>query len=299
MAERFLTRKELLARGVTPRQLRPGGAFTRVLHDLYTSEARVTFETLVDAAIFRAPGDAIVSHHTAAVLWGGIVPPSSEVHLTVRPGTISRMVGMTMHQSADTANVMLNRRRLTTAIRTFLDLAAYLELVDLVIFGDTLIQRGRVTAAELRTAAAAFSGRGAARARMAAELVRSGSESVRETRTRLLIVLAGLPEPVAQFKIRDETGALRAKPDLAYPQWKVAIFYDGDTHFDSTKQRKHDTVLREWLAQNGWQCVTIYVDDLFKDPLGVLRRIEAAVRANGGTACVRGVTWQRHFLVRR
>lgn len=297
MPPRFFTRQELLAAGVPANQLRPGGTFQRVLHNLYVREDRTDFYTLVDAALHLAPADAVVSHHTAAMLWGGIVPSSSTIHLTVGPATLLRMTGVTAHRVKDRTHVMLNRRRVTAPTRTFVDLAVNLELVDLVIFGDTLVHKNQVTVEQLRAAAAVATGRGARRARMAAELVRAGSESVRETRTRLLIVLAGLPEPVRQVRIRDETGAIRTRPDLAYPEWKIAIYYDGDTHFDSTQQRQKDNVQREWLIRNGWQCVTIYARDLFNDPTGVLARIEAAVRANGGSARVKSIAWQRHFLV--
>ena len=271
MPERFFTRQQLLARGVSARQLRPGGRFHRVLRDVYVAEQKVTFNTLVDAALHRAPDDAIVSHHSAAVLWGGIVPHSSTIHLSVRPDTILRMTGITAHRVIAPGHVMLNRRRITTPSQTFIDLAASLELVDLVIFGDTLINKTRVTAEQLRAAATAANGRGAVRARAAAALVREGSESVQETRTRLLLVLAGLPEPVSQYRIRDETGSIRARADLSYPEWKVYIAYDGDTHFDSTRERQKDTIRREWLTQNGWQCVTIYANELFKDPAGYWR----------------------------
>lgn len=299
MPERFLSRQQLLDRGVRPAQLRPGGPFTRVRHDLYVHEQRINFYTLVDAALHRAPADAIVSHQSAAILWGGIVPTSSTIHLSVAPDTRVRMAGVTAHRVANRAHVMLNRRRVTSAVRTFVDLAATLEPVDLVVFRDTLIAKDRVTPEELRTAAQEATGRGAARARTAAQLVRGGSESVQESKTRLLLAFAALPEPVAQLRVRDGSGTIRARPDLAYPQWKVAIFYDGKTHFDSSAQRQKDTAQREWLTRNGWQCVTIYASDLFKDPADVLARIQDAIRANGGSVRKPGVGWQRHFLAMR
>ncbi|PWJ24454.1 uncharacterized protein DUF559 [Branchiibius hedensis] len=299
MAERFFTRQQLLRHGVSPRELRPGGRFQRVLRGVYVCEDKITFHTLLDAALHRAPDDAIVSHHTAAALWGGVVPNSSTIHLSVRPDTILRMAGITAHRVNESQHVMLNRRRVTTPAQTFIDLAGVLELIDLVVLGDTLVRKGRVHVNELRAAADAATGRGVARARTAAGLVREGSESVQETKTRLLVVLAGLPELVSQYRVRDENGAIRARPDLAYPQWKVAIDYDGRTHFDSTRDRQKDTIRREWLIQHGWQCVTIYADDLFKDPAGILERIIAAIRANGGSVRVTGSTWQRHFHVTR
>ena len=51
-----------------------------------------------------------------------------------------------------------------------------------------------------------------------------------ETRLRLVIVDGGLPRPVAQFEVRDAAGRLIGRVDLAYPEWRIAIEYDGDHH---------------------------------------------------------------------
>ncbi len=54
-----------------------------------------------------------------------------------------------------------------------------------------------------------------------------------ETRLRLLLVLAGLPKPMVQVPLYDEHRMLIARPDLYYPQERLAIEYDGATHRDS------------------------------------------------------------------
>src|SRR5690606_27406781 len=65
--------------------------------------------------------------------------------------------------------------------------------------------------------------------RAALALAREKVESPKETETRLLIIRAGLPEPVVQFEVRDG-GRLVARIDLAYPDLKIAIEYEGDEH---------------------------------------------------------------------
>jgi G:T-mismatch repair DNA endonuclease (very short patch repair protein) len=50
-----------------------------------------------------------------------------------------------------------------------------------------------------------------------------------ETRLRLLISRAGLPPPIAQFRIHDDEG-LVARADFACPDLKIAIEYDGIWH---------------------------------------------------------------------
>jgi hypothetical protein len=57
------------------------------------------------------------------------------------------------------------------------------------------------------------------------------SESVLETRLRLNLVLGGLPVPDVQYRVHDDYGFVLARVDLAYPSARLAIEYDGDTHF--------------------------------------------------------------------
>lgn len=102
--------------------------------------------------------------------------------------------------------------QVTSAERTFLDLAETLSLVDLVILGDSLVKAKRAKPVDLVSAAADWRGRGARLARTAAALVREGVDSPQETRTRLLIVLAGLPEPTVNVLIRADDGRVVRRP---------------------------------------------------------------------------------------
>jgi len=105
---------------------------------------------------------------------------------------------------------------LTCATQTFLDLAGDLDLVDLVVLGDSLVRTGVATLDDLVAAAAAYRGRRARLARRAAAYVRQGVDSPMESRLRMLLVLAGLPEPVVNHALRDETtGRVRYRLDLS------------------------------------------------------------------------------------
>jgi very-short-patch-repair endonuclease len=53
------------------------------------------------------------------------------------------------------------------------------------------------------------------------------AQSVQETRTRMLLVDAGLPRPVAQYRVDFPEGDW-AYLDLAYPDVKIGIEYDGE-----------------------------------------------------------------------
>jgi hypothetical protein len=58
-----------------------------------------------------------------------------------------------------------------------------------------------------------------------------------ESRLRLLLVTAGLPAPAVQYELVTERG-LVARFDLAYPEAKLAIEYDGRGHVDDMDRRR-------------------------------------------------------------
>jgi hypothetical protein len=134
----------------------------------------------------------------------------------------------------------IHNLRVTNPAQTFLDLAGSLDLVDLVVLGDSLVKAKRVTPEELTAAASVWDGAGAARARRAARFVRKGVDSPKETRVRMLLVLAGLPEPTVNVIIRNPDGSWRMRFDLAYPGLKLIIEYDGRQHSENSSQWRRD-----------------------------------------------------------
>ena len=86
-------------------------------------------------------------------------------------------------------------------------------------------------------------------------LVDGGAESPQETRTRLLLIDAGLPRPSTQIRVSDESGRVFARCDLGWPQWKVVVEYDGIQHWTSEKQRTWDIERYDRLERAGWLVV--------------------------------------------
>lgn len=70
---------------------------------------------------------------------------------------------------------------------------------------------------------------GIGKVRRALLRTRDAVESPKETQTRLMIVDAGLPEPVIQHEVWNG-GEFVARLDLAYPDRRIAIEYEGDGH---------------------------------------------------------------------
>ncbi len=163
---------------------------------------------------------------------------------------------------------------MSSPTQAFLELAASLDLVELVVLGDSLVKRKHVTPDDLVMAASQWTGSGAARARKAARFVRKGVDSPKETRLRMLLVLAGLPEPTVNVIIRNAEGSWRMRFDLSYPGLKLIIEYDGRQHTESSGQWRRDLRRREELDRLGWRLIVITSDDLHDAPGAVLTRVQ-------------------------
>jgi very-short-patch-repair endonuclease len=165
---------------------------------------------------------------------------------------------------------------ITTPERTFLDLATSLNLVALVVLGDSLIKAGRTGAATLRDAATACRGRGAKLARRAARYLREGVDSAMETRLRMLLVLAGLPVPEVNYILRHPDGSWWMRFDLCYPSLRLIIEYDGRHHAEDSDQWLHDLKRREALDRTGWRIIVVTRHDFYDTPEEVLRRVQGS-----------------------
>jgi len=290
-----------LAAGIADRDL-VGPRFTRIFHGFYV-EAAVALSPMerARAALMIFP-DAFVSHTTAAALLGGIVPDDQRVHLSVAPGGVrSRLRGITAHQSRDRSGLrVLKSMQLSSPARCFCEVACDgLGLVDLVVLGDSMVGAGVVNPQDLVHAADEWTGRGAAVASRAARLVRAGVDSPMESRLRMLIVLAGLPEPSINVVIRNSNGDWVLRFDLCYHDLKLIIEYDGDHHARDPRQVARDLERREEIEEMGYRILVVVQEQHFyQEPDRTLRRI-AAARLDRGAAketCRIRSTWRNYHF---
>jgi hypothetical protein len=157
-----------------------------------------------------------------------------------------------------------------------------------------------VTPEELTAAASVWDGAGAARARKAARFARKGVDSPKETRVRMLLVLAGLPEPTVNVIIRNPDGSWRMRFDLSYPGLKLIIEYDGRQHSENSNQWRRDLSRREELDRLGWRLIVVTSDDLRDAPEAVLDRVREALVDRGAVGIRRrfNTEWMRYFAPR-
>lgn len=242
----------------------------------------------VERCVAYAPllgADRFFSHRSAALLYGIPVPRDDVAPIDVAvcaPAHPPRARGVLGHRLAEGAPVRLVRGvPVVEPARVWRQLAEMLGETELVVAGDFLLRRKRplCTIAELR-AAAALLGRGARMARRALARVRPGTDSPMESRLRLLLVDAGLPEPLVGHTVRDRDGGFIATPDLAYPDERVAIEYQGATHRSDRRAYTEDIARREALEDAGWHVIEVVADHLGPaTPLLVRRVTEALARS--------------------
>ncbi|CCH77056.1 conserved hypothetical protein [Nostocoides japonicum T1-X7] len=321
--DRPFTHADAVRAGISDGQLR-GPAHRQLFRGVYIS-ADVTVDPwlLSRAVLLVASPNVVVARHTAAQLWRGVVPDSWRVHVTtlwpraeVRASrrrhlgpdparaetggqldVWGRMAldGVDARVSIDhTRTTVLRGIRLTDPVRTFLDLAEDLDLVELVVLGDSLVRQGLATPADL-VGAAAEPGRHRRKARRAAAYVRPGVASAQESRLRMLLVLAGLPEPEVDIQLRDEDGELLRQLDLGYREEMVAVEYDGRQHIKRVEEWERDIDRREELADWDWRIVTVVSNGIWQQPERTLGRVVAALRARGRRVAVTSDEWERYF----
>lgn len=293
------TRAEARDAGISAKQLR-GGSYQRLFQGLHLSaEVVVTPAVRAKAVLKLCPPESQASHFTAAELWGAIVPSQPLTHVSCpQQGARGRQRDVFRHRLSvhATAN-RISGIRVSSPEQTFIDLARALSLVDLVVLGDSLVKARRTTPDQLVAAAKDWPGWGSRQARHAAGFVREGVDSPMETRLRMLMVLAGLPEPVVNHIIYDAMGRWLRRFDLCYPELKLIIEYDGRQHSENDQQWGHDLDRRESLDGDDWRLIVIRSKGIYVEPERTLERITEAMRARRARNLPKKFRneWRSHF----
>jgi hypothetical protein len=169
--------------------------------------------------------------------------------------------------------------RITTMDRTAWDVAALEKVKDAVACLDAMAFAGELTDQALRRLAGSATGRwGSRRVRRALSLVDGRAQSPPESWVRVACHLAGLPAPVPQFVVI-EGGVFLGKVDLAWPEARLIVEYEGPHHFDAA-QIEEDDARYAALRAAGWRVIRLANADL-RDLDVVVDRIRAALRHGG------------------
>lgn len=252
--------------GLATKNQLAGPAYRRLFPDVYAPT-----DLAVDLALRSRAAYLLVELHggmlagySAALLHGADCAPGAAPAEVLVPGTFRRHPGLVVRyglaSGSDVSEVA--GCRVTSPLRTAWDLCRRLKDTEAVVALDALARCGRFAPSDLLARRLEQPGaRGCLRLDEIVAAADPRAESPPETRLRLALIGAGLAVPEVQFEIRDEYDFLMARTDLAYPEAKVAIEYDGAVHF--TRQRREADLQRDaTLAGYGWLTLRFGRDDL-------------------------------------
>jgi very-short-patch-repair endonuclease len=233
------------------------------------------------------------------VLWGfpGFLPGSHEptIHIS-RPDTmaIPRRKGVVGHSGQFFEDEITNHNGLliTSRARTWLDCARKMSIDEITVVADHLLRLPRpefegrsdpyCTREDLETMLDRHKGTpGIRKARLALEQARVGADSAPETRLRLALEWAGLPQAEVNRPTELGSGVVR-QPDLSYPELRVAVEYEGEGHSDPA-QIVRDIEREEDFSRAGWILVRISKRHMRKDAHAAVSKVRNALIDRGWT----------------
>lgn len=279
--------------GVSRRVL-TGQRFCRLVTGIYVhADVQLTVRVWAQAALLVTAPDAVVTGVTGLQVRGVYVGPpwplrlvSTHPHVVRRPElAVTRLRVLPPHdvRLADPTSCLL------AACRDGLD------LVDAVAAGDALVHRAHCDLALLTARLRVSDSPGSKQARRVASLVRERVESARETYVRLLLVLAGLPEPTCNPNLGGDAGFI-GRADLAYLRYGVIVEYDGRQHAEQSAQWEHDLDRLDDFEAARWGFVRVTSQRL-RRPRAVVWRVYNKLVARGysGPAPMFGPEWVALF----
>lgn len=269
----FLGSAAVAAGLVTRADLR-SGRFTSVFRDVYVTAGRPCDLALRSrAAHLLAPSDGALGGFSAAALHdAGCSPENAKAEIVAPRGDVAPRRGLVVRQDqlAPHEICLVDGCRTTTPFRTAWDLGRRLRLVEAVVAIDALARVGRFDPVTLLHGPPGA--RGCRQLRRAVDLANPLAESAMETRLRLVLVLGGLPEPVLQHPVVDGRGRLLARVDLAYPEARLALEYDGQEHFQDGPSRR-DRARDLALDDLDWLTLRFTRDDVLLTPQDSVARV--------------------------
>jgi len=296
---RLILRSGALAAGYNDdeiRRLRRNGRWTSAARGAYFETSALPrlspadrHRLLIETLVPRLAGVPVVSHLSAAVIHG--LPlwriHLSEVHVTRSPPAKAHR-GPLVHSHLallDAVDVVeRGQLAVTSPARTVVDVARVVPFEQAVIVADAALRLGLVSgeqlAAQLKRSHRMPGARAAGRVIAFAD---GRSESVGESRSRVMLHRAGLPEPELQMTVCDVDGVFLGRADFGYRRRKVLGEFDGKVKYrgGSGAEDPGETVFREKRREDalraaGWAVVRwIWLD--LDEPATVIHRIRSAL----------------------
>jgi len=246
---------------------------------------RQRFVQRVRAVIAAYQGTSVALHGcTGLQVLGVALPESAEdwdnIHLCVPIGVSRpRRRGVVAH-----ATSRLDIWRMVRGVPVLHPVDLWVQLRgltqdELVEVGDGLVRRQRplLTIAQLRKRLDELAGaHGVEPVRRVARFVTPGTDSMYETRVRMLIVRAGLPTPVVNLPAPVPSIGRTYHLDMGYEEERIGVEFDGRIHVGDGRQMDIDAARHRDLQDAGWFIIRVTASHL-SDPRQFLRPLERAL----------------------
>ncbi|WP_326551464.1 endonuclease domain-containing protein [Micromonospora sp. NBC_01813] len=300
-----------VASGLLSWKMLRGPAWRRLFPDVYVHLSSFhpdDHRMWCEAAALKLPRGGAISGLSAAYLWGVDLLPlgARPVQVTLaHPARLGPHPRLTIARRAllpTDVMMLFGELPVTTELRTAFDLGRLLPRADALAALDALLHRRLFRREALASYVDANAGRrGCAQLREFLPLAEPLAESPMESRLRLLLHDAGLPRPAAQYEVRARPaatsqvttpqlgagGASRgrfiARVDLAYPQWRIAIEYEGDHHRERVTFRR-DISRYNALRAAGWLVLRFTANDVLRQSGQLVATVREAIAERDGRA---------------
>jgi hypothetical protein len=264
IAEGVLTRKQLRER-----------SYRRLVQGVYADPSLpLDHQLRCRGVALLLPERTAIGGYSAAAWHGAPFAGLNDPVTVVRPADIEWKGprGTKVHRT-DLRETDVDDRNgvpVTSALRTAWDLATLESIGTAVAALDAMVRARSVELRDLQAMTADAAGRwGVSRVRRVVPLVDPRAASAPESRVRVACVLAGLC-PVLQYEVLVD--GLELHVDLAFPEARLAVEYEGAYHFEET-QIVRDDARYALLVAAGWRVLRLSSADL-RDLDGVIRRIQ-------------------------
>jgi hypothetical protein len=285
-----------------------GATWRRLLPDVYVHASAFEADDhrmWCEAVAVKLPPGGAISGLSAAYLWGVDLLPrgGGPVHVTLphpaRLGPHPRLTSVRRTLLPTDITMLFGGIPVTTEVRTAFDLGRLPPRTDALAALDAMLHRRLFRREALTRYLDANAGRrGCAQLRELIALAESLTESPMESRLRLLLHDAGLPRPTPQYEVRVQPnatpkhttpqqassrasrrasqGRLIARVDLAYPQWLIAIEYEGDHHRERSAFQR-DISRYNALRAAGWLVLRFTANDVLRQSGQLVATVRQAI----------------------
>lgn len=268
--------------GLVDRGVLRSAAFRRLLPDVYVrcGESEPDLSLRSRAAYRWARDRGVLCGYSAAELLGASCAPlGAPAELAVPSGGLRSRDGVTVRRDRLHPGEIteVDGVRVTTPLRTAFDLGCRLSLIEAVVGVDALARvHGFPPDLLLNFAVRYPRARGVQGLPDVLALADPKSGSPPETRLRLLLVRSGLPAPRVQHTVLDDDRRRAVWIDLAYPEHRIGIEYEGGDH------TRPERVLRDAgrytrLVAAGWRIYRYTRFEIRDEPDRIVADIAAAL----------------------